>query len=411
LDVAYVGVHGYNEQRSVDLNEPAVGTGWNAVWTTADRTAFNTGKAASAQVPAGIVGQTSAQFCAANYTTVATACTPDAPAIAAARPYASMPWLGYIIQTQAGYHSNYNGLQVTLDARNFHGLHFLTAYTFAHALDNWTKSSQNTAASVDPSNPNYQYGSSDLDTRHRLRFSPTYQIPGIKSPGQMLEGWQISAIWAYQTGFAWAPNDATSNDWVGNGENANPIASPNTGVWQTWNYTGPKNAFSAIGSTPIPCIGAASGCVPLASAPAATLQMCQTAAQAPYTTTAQQKLALAALASSKGACYYQDGGILTPPAFGTLGNAGRGAFHGPRYQDWDLSLAKMWHVKERYSAQFRIECYNCMNHINYAQFSDGASDPSGGGNVVGNSASKAFGYHSTTQGSMRQFQFGLKLAF
>ena len=28
-----------------------------------------------------------------------------------------------------------------------------------------------------------------MDVRHRLRFSPTYQIPGIKTPGQMLEGW------------------------------------------------------------------------------------------------------------------------------------------------------------------------------------------------------------------------------
>ena len=29
LDVAYVGVHGYDETHSVDLNEPALGSGWN----------------------------------------------------------------------------------------------------------------------------------------------------------------------------------------------------------------------------------------------------------------------------------------------------------------------------------------------------------------------------------------------
>jgi hypothetical protein len=34
----------------------------------------------------------------------------------------------------------------------------------------------------------------------------------------MLEGWQISAIWAYQTGFAWAPNDQKNNDWGGTAE-------------------------------------------------------------------------------------------------------------------------------------------------------------------------------------------------
>ena len=29
LDVAYVGVHGYDEIHTVDLNEPALGSGWN----------------------------------------------------------------------------------------------------------------------------------------------------------------------------------------------------------------------------------------------------------------------------------------------------------------------------------------------------------------------------------------------
>ena len=114
-------------------------------------------------------------------------------------------------------------------------------------------------------------------------FRRPISIPGMKSPGQMLEGWQISAIWAYQTGFAWAPNDQKSNDWGGTGENGNrTIPSPNNGVWQTWNYTGPKAAFSGNGANPIPCYGKAAGCTPLASAPAAILQTCLTAAQAPY---------------------------------------------------------------------------------------------------------------------------------
>lgn len=30
LDVAYVGVHGWNEIHSIDLNEPALGSGWDA---------------------------------------------------------------------------------------------------------------------------------------------------------------------------------------------------------------------------------------------------------------------------------------------------------------------------------------------------------------------------------------------
>ena len=144
---------------------------------------------------------------------------------------------------------------MTLDARNFHGLSFLTAYTFGHALDDWTKTSAATSVLADPTRPNYQYGNSDLDVRHRLRFSPTYTIPGIKSPGQMLEGWQVSGIWALQSGFAWAPDDFQTNDWAGNGEYANSSTPNNNGAWQSWNYAGPHSAFNGNGDVPIPCMG------------------------------------------------------------------------------------------------------------------------------------------------------------
>ena len=35
LDVAYVGNHGYREEASVDLNQPAIGAGWDATAVTA----------------------------------------------------------------------------------------------------------------------------------------------------------------------------------------------------------------------------------------------------------------------------------------------------------------------------------------------------------------------------------------
>jgi hypothetical protein len=230
---------------------------------------------------------------------------------------------------------------------------------------------------------------------------------------QLLQGWQISAIWAKQSGFAWAPNDQKNNDWGGTGESNNTIPSPNNGIWQTWNYTGPKGAFSGNGANPIPCYvaKALAGCTLFSAAGVSPdiLNACLTAAQAPYSgNTQQQQLAILALTSAKGACYMQNGGILTPPAYGTLGNAGRGVFTGPGYQDWDFTLAKMWHIKERYTSQLRIECYNCFNNLNFLMFSDGASDPSAGGNVVGNAL---FGYHNAQQGNSRQFQFGLKIMF
>jgi hypothetical protein len=416
LDVAYVGVHGWNEIHTVDLNEPALGSGWDS----------------SAILKAGCLGLANNVIFGPGNTLTST-CAPDTTAEQTARPYnTQFPYFKYIAQTTNGFRSNYDGLQVTLDSRNYHGLSFLTAYTYGHALDNWTKSSQATSALADPSNPQYQYGSSDMDVRHRLRFSPTYAIPGIKSPGQMLEGWQLSGIWAWQSGFAWAPNDPTTNDWGGTGENGDrAIPNPNSGNWQSWNYTGPTSAFTNAGDTPIPCYGGGPavpgtttttlGCTAWANAPAAIWQSCSAAAVAPYgnkmmtgTNISYAQLALASLTSANGACYIQKGGILTPPAYGTLGDASRGMFHGPHFQDVDIAVEKTWRVKERYSAQLRIEVYNVFNHTNFAQFSDGASDPSAGGGSV--TSGGTFGFTTTGQqlagiSSNRQFQFGLKLAF
>ncbi len=408
LDVAYVGVHGWNEIHSIDLNEPALGAGWNPA--SATQTIF----------AAGCLGGTLANPVAPTQSSVTT-CAADKVAEQNARPYATkFPYFQYIAQTTNGFISNYDGLQVTLDSRNYHGLSFLGSYTFAHALDDWTKSSQATAALANPANPQYQYGNSDYDVRNRFRFSPTYAIPGMKSPGQMLQGWQVSAIWAWQSGFAWGPNDPTSDDWGGTGENSDrSIPNPNSGVWQSWNYTGPRSAFSNVGDTAIPCYGSAPGCTLWKNAPASIWQSCSAAATAPYGDALHQDLALAALTSSTGACYIQNGGILTPPAYGTLGDAARNLFHGPGFQDVDFALEKMWHVRERYTAQLRIEVFNVFNHVNFAQVSTGqgsspgalVSDPSLGGGT-----GSPFGYSTGGQqlagiSPNRQFQFGLKLMF
>ena len=197
-------------------------------------------------------------------------------------------------------------------------------------------------------------------------------------------------------------------DWAGNAENKNNVPRPNNGDWVTWNYAGTTNALNGNTSDPIPCYGQLTNCTALASAPAAIQQGCLAAAQSPYSSAQQQELAIAALTGPGGACYTQNGGYLTPPAYGTLGNSGRNFFRNPMYQNWDFALAKMWHVKERYTTQLRMECYNCLNQVSYNLFGNNVSDPSSGGNQVGFAG---FGYHTAVQAQMRQFQFGLKISF
>ena len=94
-------------------------------------------------------------------------------------------------------------------------------------------------------------------------------------------------------------------------------------------------------------------------------QACVTAAEAPYAgNPTLQGLALAALTNA--GCYMQNGGVLTPPAYGTVGNAGKGTFTGPNYRNVDFSLSKQWKFKERYSAQFRLELFNLFNRTDWA---------------------------------------------
>jgi len=411
VDVAYVGNRGFKELSWSDLNQPPLGTGWNTPWTATQLTAFNATQTAANQIPLTNAGLTSAQICV---NTNGATCKANSAAEIAARPYnTQFPYLGNIIEAQNNAHSAYDALQVTVSERASHGLSFLAGYTFAHALDESNQGTQtNLPLPANLTNTALEYGNSTNDIRHRFTFAPTYLIPGMKFPGQMLQGWSLSGILTLQGGPPWWAYDATSNDLLGTGEfNNGPQIK---GADQTWNYSGPRSAFNS-GPTPIPCFGTMAGCTAFASAPAATQAACQSAAQAPYAGNAQlQSLALAALTTF--GCYVQGGGILTPPAFGMIGNEGRDAFRSPAYYNVDLSVGKLWKFSERYSAQFRLEFFNLFNRADFTSlnaFNLSSTDPSKG--VTGN-----FGCSCSTpdssnpvlgSGGPRHIQFGLKLTF
>jgi hypothetical protein len=386
LDVAYVGNHGYREEVNVDLNQPALGTGWDAATVGTCLTSAPTYNKCTRNQAAELAG--------GQYTT-------------------KFPYISNVDWVQNGQFSNYDALQVTAQARAYHGLSFLSGYTYSHALGEGAGSSTQGGGVLptDKNNLRLNYGNLNIDLRHRFTFSPTYNIPGIKSPAQMLEGWSLSGILVLQSGLAWNPSDTKTTDWLGEGEN---ISSGNAaGVTQYWNYSGPRSAFSNTGPHSIPCFngpgGKEGGCTSFALTPAAITAACQSAAQSAYPGNAQlQSLALASLAN--GACYTQGGGYLTPPAYGTSGNATAGLFTGPVYKNVDFSIAKLWKVKERYSAQFRLEFFNLFNR---ADFAAPGLDPSKG-------LSNGFGYSLSTpdtsnpvlgSGGPRHVQFGLKLGF
>jgi hypothetical protein len=386
VDVAYVGNHGANEQSEIDLNQPPIGTGWAGTPTT---------------------------NCLASAPTYSNCKVSSAQEVAAGQYRAEFPYFNTIGFATNGDISNYDALQATLQARGYHGLSFLAGYTYSHALSESDGNSNSGIMVVsDKNNLRLNYGDSNSDLRHHFTFSPTYAIPGIKSPGQMLEGWAVSSIVVLQSGLPWNPSDS-SVDWLGTGESAN--SAP-----QYWNFSGPTSAFKVTAS-PIPCFGKYSGCTayPVVGGVPQLPAACVSAATAPYggPTTTDGQLAIAALTNT--ACYVRGGGVLTPPAYGTLGDAGRGIFTGQNYYNVDFSVSKIWTLKERFSAQFRAEFFNLFNRADFA-----GSSTAGGTAVVAAGPSSGvgggFGYATVTpdagnsvlgSGGPRHVQFGLKLTF
>src|ERR1700733_1953826 len=209
LEVAYVGNHGGNLTGIRDINQPPVGTDYSS------------------------------------------ACVTDPNCDQDARPYnGKFPYLSNIFQMGNVYRSNYNGLQVTLNSRNYHGLSMVAGYTYAHALDdvgaNWDFG-YGAGLPEDSYNVGREYANSDFDIRHRLTLSLTYAIPGRTGSWQMLEGWEINSIVTLQSPQFWGPIDL-GTDAAGTG----PLpVSPPANAPIRWSFYGKPSDFKS-GPTPIP---------------------------------------------------------------------------------------------------------------------------------------------------------------
>ena len=96
--------------------------------------------------------------------------------------------------------SAYNSLQASLDKRFAHGLQFTAAYTFSKSFDE----SSSFEGILNPIDPRRSRSLSAFDARHRLVFSYYWELPfrnysGVS--GQVLNGWALSGITTFQTGF------------------------------------------------------------------------------------------------------------------------------------------------------------------------------------------------------------------
>jgi len=343
LEAAYVGNHGSNLTGIRDINQPPVGSGW--------------GTGPTGELTLCLASAPAYSNCAADANNGEQTNQPF---------FSKFPYLANIFQMGNVYRSNYNGLQMTLNARNYHGLSMVMGYTYSHALDdvgaNWDfgygsglpQNAHNVAA---------EYASSDFDIRNRFTLSLTYAIPGRKGYGQAFEGWELNSITTLESPQHWGPMDEGPVDAAGIG--ALPVSPP---AWTPirWSFFGKPSDFrSTRGGTGITFF------------PGASNAACE--AQAVMIDGGPVGPANASL--HMAGCYAQGNSMMLPPPLGHFGNMSRNMFPDNGFRNFDLSVAKNFHFGEQYRLQFRAEFFNILNHPNFAnpyggQNGFGLNDPS-----------------------------------
>jgi hypothetical protein len=383
LEMAYVGNHGANLTGIRDINQPPVGSGWPA---------------------ANVTACTADALTKGFYDTVNNA---NCQVAAEIGPYnTKFAYLSNIFQMANVYRSNYNGLQVTLNSRNYHGLSMVAGYTYSHSLDdvgaNWDFG-YGSGLPQNAYNPGGEYANSDFDVRHRLTVSLSYAIPGKKGYGQALEGWELNSIVTLQSPQHWGPMDeGTDAAGIGPLPVSPPAQSP-----IRWDFFGNPNDFKST-PTGIPYFAGSNSPTNPTNNPTCNAKALALDGGTPGAAT--ESLAF-------HGCYQQGNSIMIPPPLGSFGTVSRNAFPDTGFKNVDFSVAKNFHFGERLRAQFRAEFFNIFNHPNLA-------NPYGGQNGFGfnDPSVQPFGCGCATpdvaaanpvigSGGSRAVQLGLKLIF
>ncbi len=240
---------------------------------------------------------------------------PNAP-LAPRRPFPAVD--GTIDLFRANTISNYNALETRIEKRMSHGLMFQAAYTYSHALDEASSASLgslNNGDFRDFRRPGMEYGNSDFDARHHFVISYSYDLPfgkgralGGNASGvlnQLIGNWQIAGITSASTGNYFTVTDPYVN-------------SSNTDCGGTVGFSCSRpNMIANPNATP---------CVP--------------------------------------GTFFNTCAFASNTVQGTWGNEARNQVRGPGYHNWDMSILKVFPIRESMRVEFRTDIFNVANHMN-----------------------------------------------
>jgi hypothetical protein len=260
------------------------------------------------------------------------------------------------IETAGSY--KYNSLQVTVRKQLSYGLQLQGAYTWSRGFitQSYGLNTYPYFALQYGLNPNYR--------PQRFVLSYVWDLPlghpkGIE--GVLLDGWSWSGVTTIQDGNPLNISDATAgSDFVGG------------------------NGFAS--ATPQFCPGMSNDNI--ATAGSLTQRV------------------TSGLTGGPGYLNGRAQGVFCPPPTGGIfgpgtgfGNVGLGVILGPGQNNWDMSLAKSFSIREGQTLQFRSEYFNAFNHPQFSLPNTVASAASG------------FGAIATTSVSPRIIQLALKYSF
>lgn len=125
---------------------------------------------------------------------------PDEEVFTNGCPIDGVPVFSSIFSQDTIASSNYNSFQAMLEKRFSHGLQFQASYTWSKSFDQ----ASSFEGILNPVDPRASYSLSQFDARHRFVFSYVWDLPVPKYngfAGKLLNGWQMSGIISFQSGF------------------------------------------------------------------------------------------------------------------------------------------------------------------------------------------------------------------
>jgi hypothetical protein len=255
--------------------------------------------------------------------------------------YAGIPY--YAFDANSSYHS----MQVQVNRRFSHGLQYGVAYTWSKAMD-YTDSYNGTLATY-LSWKVWNYGKAGFDQTHVFVGNWLYDIPRLarnwdnEFSRQLLAGWKLSGIMTMASG--------------------NPV-----GI----SYTTTDGADITGGGD-----GSRVFVTGLAILPK----------------------------SERTITRFFNPSVFARPAVGSIGAAPKDVYRGPGINNWDLTLFKIFPIKDKAQVQFRWEAYNAFNHTQFSGVNSAATF-----NAAGVQQNALFG-QITSARDPRIMQLALRLSF